>query len=61
MKIRVSLKGTREIKEYNGDRIDILDFNMNGELYKQIRIFKNGFSKSEYIKNDIINWIKETR
>ncbi|WP_194190443.1 hypothetical protein [Clostridium chrysemydis] len=60
MKIRVSLKGTREIKEYDGDRIDILDFNMNGDLYKQIRIFKNGFSKSEYIKNDIINWIKET-
>lgn len=59
MKIKIHLKGTRNIKVIEGERIDILDFEIEGIKYKQIRVFKNGFSKSEYIKETLINCIKE--
>lgn len=57
MKVNVYLKGEKEPVTYNGDRIDVLDLNMNGVKYKQIRCFRKGFSKSELIEEKIINKI----
>lgn len=59
MEILIYLKGKKEPVIYKGDRIDVLDFSMNGIDYKQIRCFKKGFSKSELIKKDLITKIKE--
>lgn len=59
MKIKITIKGQKEPIIYNGDRIDILDFEMNGEMYKQIRYFRKGFSKSELLKSDLILKITE--
>ena len=53
MKIKVIVKGQKDPIIYSGDRIDILDFEMNGEKFKQIRYFKKGFSKSELLKADL--------
>ena len=59
MEVEVTVKGKKEPLVFKGDRIDILDFEMEGIKYKQIRYFKKGFSKSEYIKSSIITKIKE--
>lgn len=59
MEIKISLKGRRDFLRLSGDRIDVLDFEMNGVKYKQIRIFNKGFSKSQYIEEALVNWIKE--
>lgn len=57
MEIQVFLKDEKEPVIYKGDRIDVLDFEMNGIKYKQIRFFKKGFSKSELIEEAIISKI----
>lgn len=57
MEVQVFLKGEKEPVIYKGDRIDVLDFEMSGIKYKQIRYFKNGFSKSELVEEKIINKI----
>ena len=57
MEAQVFLKGKNEPIIYKGDRIDVLDFEMNGIKYKQIRFFRKGFSKSELIEDSIINKI----
>lgn len=59
MEVLIYLKGKKEPVTYKGDRIDILDFSMNGIEYKQIRYFRKGFSKSELIQKDLITKIKE--
>lgn len=59
MKVKIIIKGQKEPLIYVGDRIDILDFEMNEEKYKQIRYFRKGFSKSELIKSDLITKITE--
>ena len=59
MKIMIKIKNSKTPLIYEGDRIDILDFNMNETDYKQIRYFKKGFSKSELILADLIINIKE--
>lgn len=59
MEIHVFLKGEKEPVVYNGDRIDVLDFEMNGIKYKQIRYFRKGFSKSELVEEKIISKIVE--
>ena len=59
MKIKISIKGQKEPIIYSGDRIDVLDFEMNGEKYKQIRYFRKGFSKSELVKSDLVVKIVE--
>lgn len=59
MKIKVTVKGQKDPIIYSGDRIDVLDFEMNGEMYKQIRYFRKGFSKSELLKADLITKIIE--
>lgn len=57
MEVHVFFKGEKEPAIYSGDRIDVLDFEMNGVKYKQIRYFRKGFSKSELIEADKISRI----
>ena len=59
MEINVYLKNKKEPIKYNGDLIDVLDFEMDNVKYKQIRYFRKGFSKSELIISDLIVKIKE--
>ena len=59
MQVLVYLKGKKEPVIYSGDRIDILDFSMNGVYYNQIRYFRKGFSKSLLVEKKIISKIKE--
>ena len=59
MQVLVYLKGKKEPVIYSGDRIDILDFSMNGVDYKQIRYFRKGFSKSVLVEKKIISKITE--
>ncbi len=59
MEVQITVKGKKEPLVFKGDRIDILDFEMEGVKYKQIRYFKKGFSKSEYINSNLITKIKE--
>lgn len=61
MELRIQVKGKNEPIVFKGDRIDILDFQMNGVKYKQIRYFRKGFSKSEYIDESLINRIIEVK
>jgi len=57
MEVHVFLKGSKEAVIYSGDRIDVLDFEMNGVKYKQIRYFKKGISKSQLIEEESIKKI----
>ncbi|MDO5038253.1 hypothetical protein [Clostridium sp.] len=59
MKAKISIKGQREFLRIEAERIDILDIQLNGVEYKQIRVFDNKGSKSQYIESNLINWIKE--
>ncbi|MGL4571953.1 MAG: hypothetical protein ACRCVJ_12910 [Clostridium sp.] len=61
MELKICLKGKSDYLRISGDRIDVLDFEMNNTEYKQIRVYKRGFSKSEYIESSLINWIKEVK
>ncbi len=61
MKIKVIVKGQKDPIIYSGDRIDILDFEMNGIKYKQIRYFRKGFSKSELIESELITRMRENK
>lgn len=57
MKVQVYIKGQKEPIIYSGDRIDILDFEMDGVKYKQIRYFRKGFSKSELVEDGLVSKI----
>jgi hypothetical protein len=57
IEVQVFLKGSKQAVIYKGDRIDVLDFEMNGIKYKQIRYFRKGLSKSELVEADSINKI----
>lgn len=59
VEVKIYLKGQNDPIVYKGDRIDVLDFNMNGVDYKQIRTFKKGFSKSELIETKSITRVHE--
>ncbi|MGL5615097.1 MAG: hypothetical protein ACRDD2_02535 [Sarcina sp.] len=61
MEILIELKGSKDVISYKGDRIDVLDFQMDGVKYKQIRYFRKGFSKSELIEENLIKSIKEKK
>lgn len=59
MQISIFIKGKKDPLIYEGEKIDIVDFNLNGVEYKQIRCFnKKGSSKSELIVKDLITKIK---
>jgi hypothetical protein len=55
MVVHIYIKGKKEPVIYTGDRIDVLDFDMGGIKYKQVRYFRKGFSKSELIEETIID------
>ncbi|MFZ5969708.1 MAG: hypothetical protein ACOYVK_21315 [Bacillota bacterium] len=57
MELHIFLKTQKEPVIYKGDRIDTLDFEMNGIKYKQIRYFRKGFSKSELVEENGISKI----
>lgn len=57
MELHIFLKTEKEPVIYKGDRIDVLDFEMNGTKYKQIRYFRKGFSKSVLVEEDGISKI----
>lgn len=57
MKVSIYLKSKKEPIIYEGDRVDVVDFNFNGIDYKQIRYFRKGISKSELIVADLISKI----
>lgn len=57
MKIKVYLKNKREPEVFESIRVDVLDYAREGVEYKQIRYFKNGFSKSVYIEKNAIKKI----
>lgn len=59
MELWITLKGKKEPIIYIGDRIDVLDFEMDGKKYKQIRYFRKGISKSELINNSLIIKLQE--
>lgn len=59
MELHIYLKGKDEPTIFTGDRIDILDMELQGKQYKQIRYFRKGISKSQYISVDLIKRIKE--
>ena len=61
MELLVYVKGRRDPFTYSGDRIDVLDFEMNGIKYKQIRYFRKGFSKSELIESELITRMRELK
>lgn len=59
MELHIFLKGKVEPTIFKGERIDVLDINIEGRKYKQIRYFRKGVSKSQYISADLIKKIKE--
>jgi len=59
MEVHIFLKGNKQAVIYKGDRIDVLDFEMNKVKYKQIRYFRKGFSKSELVEIEGIKKIVE--
>ncbi|SHI67020.1 hypothetical protein SAMN02745163_00608 [Clostridium cavendishii DSM 21758] len=59
MEVQVFINGQNEALVYKADRIEVLDFEMTGIKYKQIRCFKNGSSTSELIKSDLVDKIFE--
>lgn len=61
MELIINVKGKKDPIIFKGDRIDVLDFELQGIKYKQIRYFRKGFSKSEYIETKLISQIKEKK
>lgn len=59
MELHIYLKGKQEPTIFKGERIDVLDMELQGKKYKQIRYFRKGVSKSQYISIDLIKRIKE--
>lgn len=59
MEVKIFIKGKKEPLVYKGDRIDVLDFEIENIKYKQIRYFnfKKGMSKSEFVQENLINRI----
>lgn len=61
MELHIYLKGKQEPTIFKGERIDVLDIELQGIKYKQIRYFKNGISKSQYISANLIKKISEKK
>ncbi|GAA0076403.1 hypothetical protein UT300005_07810 [Clostridium sp. CTA-5] len=59
MELHMYLKGKKEPTIFKGDRIDVLDIELQGKKYKQVRYFRKGFSKSEYIDTSLVIRFKE--
>lgn len=59
MELHIYLNGKQDPTIFQGERIDVLDIELQGKQYKQIRYFRKGVSKSQYIGADLIKRIKE--
>ena len=59
MQVDVYLKSSRDPMIFTGDRIDILDIELQGIKHKQIRYFRKLVSKSIYIKESDISRIRK--
>lgn len=60
MKLEVYVNGLNEPYEFVGDRIDVLDFELDGDKFKQIRYYDfNKGSESQFIKSELIDKIVE--
>lgn len=57
MEIKIYLKGTKEPLVYKGEKVEVLDLELNGESYKQIRVTNKGRSTSELIVKAVIKRI----
>lgn len=57
MEVHIFLKTKSDPVIYKGDKVDVLDFEMDGIKYKQIRCFKKGSSKSELVEDTAIKAI----
>ncbi|MCG8540633.1 MAG: hypothetical protein MJA82_11940 [Clostridia bacterium] len=62
MEVQIFIKDKKEPLVYKDDRVDVLDFEMDGVKYKQIRYFnfKKKRSKSEFVQSNLINKIVTT-
>ena len=49
MELHVYLKGKAEPQVFKGERIDVLDMELQGKKYKQIRYFRKGVMENEKI------------
>lgn len=61
MTINIFLNGKKEPAVFKGDKVDVLDFEMNGRKYKQIRIMGKRGTKSEYIAAELIKKVVEVK
>ena len=61
MELHITVKGQKEPIIFSGDRIDVLDFILEGAKYKQIRYFRRGLSKSQYIAEGLITRMREIK
>ena len=59
MELHIYLKGKSDPVIFTGERIDVLDMELQGKKYKQIRYFRKGVSKSQYIDAGLIKKTKE--
>lgn len=59
MELHIFINGKKEPEVFSGDRIDVLDFEMAGTKYKQIRYFRKGISKSQLIETSLVKRIVE--
>lgn len=59
MELHIFINGKKEPEIFKGDRIDVLDFEMSGIKYKQVRYFRKGISKSQLIESQLIKRIVE--
>ena len=50
MELQIFLKGKSEPSVFTGERIDVLDFEMQGKKYKQIRYFRKGISIKKIVE-----------
>lgn len=57
MELIIQLKGNSTPLKFIGDRIEVLDYEMDNIKYKQVRYFRKGFSKSQYINTELIRKI----
>lgn len=58
MKLEVYVKGVNEPYQFEGDKIDVLDFQLDGDEFKQIRYYDfNRGSESQFIKSELISKI----
>ena len=57
--LEIYVKNQKDPMIVKGDRIDVLDIELEGKKYKQIRYFRKLISKSVYVEINTIKKMKE--